>query len=142
MQRDAGVGVKGKAVVAASGFTLGAGEGVLFARLGVQENREVPPHRQVALLRHLLGRGPHHHPVAVGVQGAIGHTMLGVKAAQQAVPHCTADEVDLHAVRASQPGAGNKSDQAYFSRMRVERSTSASDSVPLTASMTVQAIMR
>ena len=93
LERHVGRGVHDKAVVAARGLALGPRQRVLFARARVQEHREVATHGQETLGHHLLGRGPHHDPVA------ILH-----RQAEQAVAHRAADHVNLHrASLAAQP---------------------------------------
>ena len=61
------------------------GEGVLFARLGVEENREVAAHRSEPLFHHLFGRGAHDDPVA-----------LPHRTPEQLVPDCAAYEINFH----------------------------------------------
>jgi hypothetical protein len=87
-ERHRRVGMNGEAAIAGRGLALGAGQRMLLARGRVQEHREVAPDRRVALRQHLLDGGAHHDPVAVAGRGA-----------QQAVPNCAADLVDLHAAQ-------------------------------------------
>jgi hypothetical protein len=132
LQAHAGIGVEGKAMVAACGLALGAGQRVFLARARMQEHREIASDRQEALRRHGLGRAADHHPVAVGMRAAVGQPVHGMEMAQQAVAHRAADQVDLPAGRL----------HAYFSRMRVERSTPSTESPWFTASSIEQAIRR
>ena len=69
-----------KAVIAACGFALGAGECVFLVRVGVQEHRKVFANRLIALCHQSLGRAAHNHPVAVRTREA-----------HQGIAHCTAD---------------------------------------------------
>ena len=80
LQRHIRRGMHGKAVVARPGLALGAGQRIFLMGLRVQKHREIAPHRQVALRQQLLGRGPHHHPVAVFHRQA-----------QQGIPDCAAN---------------------------------------------------
>ena len=75
-----------KTFVTRRSFAFGAGQCVLFFGDRVQKDREVFAHRQKALRHHLLGRGPHHDPVAVLHRQA-----------QESVADGTTDEVNLHA---------------------------------------------
>jgi hypothetical protein len=87
-QRHLGRGVEGEAVVARRRLALGARQRHFFVRLRVQEDREVAPtggSRRPAV----LGRGAHHHPVAVAGGPA-----------QQRVAHRAADDVEAGMARA------------------------------------------
>ena len=74
-----------KAMVARAGLALGTGQRVFLVGLRVQEHREVLAHRQEAFCDQCVGRGAHHHPVAIGA---------GL--AQQGIAHRATDQVDLH----------------------------------------------
>ena len=118
-QRHVGRGVHRKAVVAGSGFSLGAGQRVFLMRLGVQKDGKVFAHRQKALGQQGLGGGAHHHPVAVF------HSQ-----AQQGIAHRTTHHVNLHGGsllkgagpgRAGLNGAGGRALQNRESRPRPGR---------------------
>ena len=94
LERDVRGEARREAVVAGAGLPFGAGERVLFAGRGVQEDREVLAHGPVAEREQLVRRGADDDEVA-----------LDVRAPEQLVPHCAADEVDLHARMQSKPGA-------------------------------------
>ena len=81
-----GASVEGETLVARAGLALGAREGVLVARLRVQEDREVLADRLEAQREHVVRRGADDDVVAV-VHGQ----------AEQRITHRAADEVDLHA---------------------------------------------
>ena len=74
-----------EAFVAWCSFAFGARQGIFFTRGGMQKNWEVFAHRLITLLRHLLWRSAHHHPVFV-FDGLI----------KQGVPNGTADTENLH----------------------------------------------
>ncbi|MNT59237.1 hypothetical protein D3C72_1967310 [compost metagenome] len=78
--------MEGETAIAASALALGPRQGVFLTGLRVQEHREVGAHRAEPLFLHLLGRGPDHHPVD-----------FADRASQQAVAHCAAHFVNLHA---------------------------------------------
>ena len=65
LQGHLGTGVDHEAGVTVAGLALGARQGVLLVGHGVQEDREVTPHRPEAAAAHLLRGGAHHHPVVV-----------------------------------------------------------------------------
>jgi hypothetical protein len=85
LQRDVGAGVEGEATIATAALALGAGQGVLLARLRVQEYREIGANRAVAEFQHLFCTGADHDPVH-----------FTDWAAEQAIADCAADFVDLH----------------------------------------------
>ena len=89
LQRHLGRGMKDKAVITGRGLALGARQGMFLVRLGVQEHREFLAHRAEAPRHHLLGRGPHHHPVAL-IHGQ----------AEQRIAHRPTDQIGLHGRRA------------------------------------------
>ena len=64
-QRHTGIGMDGKALVAACGLALGARQRVFLVRVRVQEHRKILAHRHKAVLHHQLRRGPDDDPVMV-----------------------------------------------------------------------------
>ena len=91
-QRHIGRGMEGEAVITAAALALGARQRDLFARLWMQEDREVLANGLVAQGQQLLGRAAHSHPVAVAD-----------RLAQQAVAHGAADDEELHGAHDAAP---------------------------------------
>jgi hypothetical protein len=85
LERDLGRRVHDEAAVAGRGLALRAGQRVLLAAVGMQEDGEVAPHGPEAPPLHLLRGGADHDPVA-----------LADRQAEQFVTNGAADQVDFH----------------------------------------------
>ena len=85
-QRYRRVGIDDEPAIAAATLALRARKRMLFARVRMQEYREVASHRLEAEVFHLRLRRTHHHPVPVAGRQA-----------EQPVAHRAADEIGLHA---------------------------------------------
>ena len=85
LERHVGREARGKAVVAGAGLPLGAGERVLFTRVRVQEHWEILADGPVAEREQVVRPGADDHEVP-----------LNVWAAEQPIPDCAADEIDVH----------------------------------------------
>ena len=79
--------MEGKAPVAMAGFSLGAGQGVFFLGVGVQEYREILAHGAEPVGFHFFRRGANHDPV-----------LFRHGEAEQGVPHRTAHQIHFHLV--------------------------------------------
>src|SRR5690606_4514820 len=86
-ERDIGRELHDEAAVAAARLALGASQRVFLARVGVQEDREVPADGLVALRLQFSRRGAAHHPVAVADRQP-----------EQLAAYRSADAVDLHSL--------------------------------------------
>ena len=85
LERDLGPGVEGEAAIAGRGLALGAREGVLLVRLGMEEHREVGADRLIAGREQRVDVGADENPVAVDDRQA-----------EQCVANRAADEIALH----------------------------------------------
>jgi hypothetical protein len=85
LQRHAAVGVELEAVIAGAGLSLCPRQRMLFARVGMEEHREVAADREIAQGKKLAGIGADDDPIAIS-DGAT----------EQAITNRTAHEISLH----------------------------------------------
>ena len=88
LERHAPVGVELEAVIARAGLSFGAGQGMLLARLRMEEDREIAADGQVPGGAELVGIGADDDPVAVA------H-----RASDQLVAHRAAHQEAFHRFR-------------------------------------------
>ena len=98
-QGHAGIGMDGKALVAARGFAFGARQCVFLVRVRVQEHRKILAHRHKAVRHHQLRRGPDDNPVVVLHRQA-----------EQGIAHGTTHHVDAGTGQAGKGGYGSGHD--------------------------------
>ena len=86
-QGDGGIGMEFKAVIAACGLALGAGQGHFLTRLRVQEDGEFASHGDIPFAGEIFSTGTHDHPIAV--TGEASHQVVAYGPTHQVLaPAC------------------------------------------------------